>query len=108
MKTRNGIYYDLNHSKYKITVDGLTFVFSSQLHLKKFTERQQPNRLTINKSLSKRFNICVEFNALADVVLYKKIETRGFLIIDNEGKKLCQNSIKCGGVKVIPLNSSAL
>lgn len=100
MKTRNGVCYDLNVSDYKMTVDNLTFVFSSKLHMTNFTKKYKENRDIINYSLSRRFNLPVNVDELADVVLYKKIETRGFLIMTNEGNKLCQKSLKCGGLKV--------
>lgn len=103
MRTRNGVYYDLNKSIYKHTCNGLTFIFSSRLHLNKFIDRQKEHRKAINASLSNRFNIMVDFPLLADIVLYRKIETRGFLVIDKEGNKLCQRHLKCGGESVTPI-----
>ena len=97
MITRNGVCYDLNISSYRHTVDGLTFVFSSQLHLDKFKKKVKENRDVINYSLTRRFNLKVDVAQLADVVLYRKIETRGFLIITGEGQELCQKSIKYVG-----------
>ena len=106
MITRNGVCYDFNLSHYRATVDGTTFVFSSQLHMDKFLNKLKENRETINRSLSNRFNVHVDVSALADVVLYKKIETRGFLIV-TEDKELWQNkSLKYVGGKVTPLNSN--
>ena len=84
VKTRNGIIYDLNESDYRHTENGLTFVFSSQLYLDKFINKIQENRKYINNSLSKRFDVKVDVSALADVVLYGKIEKRGYLIVTNE------------------------
>lgn len=90
MKSRKGIYYNLKLSEYRHEVDGLTFVFSSQLHLDKFKERLKENRDIINYSLSRRFNIPVSVNQLADIVLYKRTETRGFFVMTNEGIEICQ------------------
>ena len=107
MITRNGVCYDFNISEYRHTVNGLTFVFSSQLHLDKFKSKLRENRDIVNYSLSKRFNIHTDVSQLADVVLYRKIETRGFLIVTHEVKKLWQNNaIKYVGGKAIPLNSN--
>ena len=107
MITRNGICYDFSLSEYRTTVNNLTFVFSSQLHLDKFKQRLKENRETINRSLTKRFDYCVDVTALADIVLYKKIETRGFLIVTNEGKELWQKSnIRYGGGKATELISN--
>lgn len=88
MRTRNGIYYDLAKSNYKYSDNGLTFVFSSRLHLDKFTRKVKENRQRINLSLTKRFNIDIDVSTLADIILYKKVETRGFLIVCNEGFEL--------------------
>lgn len=101
MISRNGVVYDLNVSSYRHTVGGLTYVFSSKLHLDKFKKKLKENRDIINYSLTKRFNITVDVSQLADVVLYRKIETRGFLIVTGEGNELCQNNITYGGGEVI-------
>lgn len=101
MISRRGVVYDLTISPYRCTVDGLTFVFTSQLHLDKFKHKVKENRDIINYSLSKRFNINVDVSQLADVVLYRKIETRGFLIVTDEGKEICQNRITYVGGEVI-------
>ena len=104
MLTRNGVCYDFKLSQYRATIDGTTFVFSSQLHMDKFVNKLKENRDTINRSLSNRFNSHVDVSALADVVLYKKIETRGFLIV-TEDKELWQNkNLKYVGGTVTPLN----
>lgn len=100
MITRNGVCYDLNISSYRYKDGNLTYVFSSQLHLDKFKKKLKENRDIINYSLTKRFNIHVDVSELADVVLYRKVETRGFLIVTSEGKELCQKSLKYVGGKV--------
>lgn len=103
MISRNGVCYDLNISSYRFTTGNLTFVFSSQLHLDKFKKKYKENRDIVNYSLTKRFNATVDVSELADVVLYRKIETRGFLIVTSEGKTLCQKNTKFIGGKMIPL-----
>lgn len=100
MISRNGVCYDLNISSYRYRVDNLTYVFSSKLHLEKFKTKFKENRDIINRSLSNRFNVDVDVSQLADIVLYRKIETRGFLIVTVEGKELCQNNITYGGGEV--------
>lgn len=101
MISRNGVVYDLNVSPYRYTVDGLTYVFSSKLHLSKYKKKYRENRDIINYSLTRRFNMPVDVSQLADIVLYRKIETRGFLIVTVEGNELCQNNITYGGGVVI-------
>lgn len=101
MKSRNGIYYNLENSEYRHTVDGVTYVFSSKLHRDNFINRLEENRESINSSLSNRFNFAVEVNRIADCVLYRKIEKRGFLIVTNEGSIWQNNHLKCDGVKLM-------
>lgn len=107
MFTRNGVCYDLQKSTYRTTVNGLTFVFSSRLHLDKFKKKLHENRDIINYSLTRRFNVTVDVSQLADIVLYKKIETRGFLIVTNEGTELWLENLICGGVKAMQKSYNA-
>jgi hypothetical protein len=104
MKTRNGIYYDLTLSSYiyKLRDTGLTFVFSSDLHLTKFEEQYKKHRNDFNLKLKSRFRLNVNFTTFADIVLYKKIETRGFLILIEGGQKLCQENLKLVGERATP------
>lgn len=106
MYSRNGVCYDLPKSAYRLTVNGLTYVFSSQLHLDKFKNKYRENRDIVNYSLSKRFNINVDVSQLADIVLYRKIETRGFLIVNNEGTNLWHENLRFVGGKVTHRNSN--
>ena len=101
MISRNGVVYDLTLSSYKHKEGNLSYVFSSKLHLDKFKKKLKENRDIVNYSLSKRFNMQVDVSQLADIVLYRKIETRGFLIVTGEGKEICQNNITYGGGEVI-------
>lgn len=104
MITRNGVCYDLQMSPYRYTKNGLTFVFSSQTHLDKFKMKYKENRDIVNYSLTKRFKINVDVSQIADIVLYRKVETRGFLIVTAEGKTLCQKSLVYNGGKVTTQN----
>ena len=67
----------------------------------------EENRDILNYSLTRRFNIHVDIKELADVVLYRKIETRGFLIVTSEGIELCQKRITYGGGQVMPQSSKS-
>lgn len=104
MITRNGVCYDLQMSPYRYTKNGLTFVFSSQTHLDKFKTKYKENRDIVNYSLTKRFKINVNVSQIADIVLYRKVETRGFLIVTAEGKTLCQKDLTFSGGKVTTQN----
>lgn len=98
--TRAGVYYDLEKSHHRLRLGDYCFVFSSQLHLDKFKAQQEAHRKKINNSLTKRFNVNVNVSLLADIVLYKRIETRGFLIVSKEGNFTCASNITCESGKV--------
>lgn len=93
------ICYDLRKTPYKATEKGYTFCFSSQKHLEKFLFQLIENRKTINKSLSKRFGFDIELNTLADIVLYRRIETRGFLLYNENGVKITWQKLLINGAK---------
>lgn len=83
------IEYNLDISPYKtITITNWQFVFSSQNHLEKFHKRLITEETRIINSLSKRFGFkiksCIN---IASVNIYKQIEQRGFLIINDKGVK---------------------
>jgi hypothetical protein len=84
----------------------IIFCFSSKNHKEKFLEQYLQNRHNINTSLSKRFKFTITVNTLADIALYKQIETRGFLIKNIEGEKLCKESILLNGGKVMKKDST--
>lgn len=98
MITKNGICYNLQKSPYKTECENVTFVFSSELHKTKFEKQRKAHRKKINESLTKRFGISVDVSLLADVVLYKRIETRGFLLESKEGNFECVNDITCASM----------
>ena len=98
MVTRNGIAYKLELSPYKVTVESVTYMFSSINHLDKFMEKLNENRDTISYSLSKRFGVSVNLTILSDIVLYSKVETRGFLISHKGVPYSCKKDIILSGV----------
>ena len=94
------IEYNLMKSPYIVTRGRLTFVFSSKNHAEKFEQKEDAECKTMEKSLSKRFNLHFACNDLASVKLYQKIELRGFLIIcNNDAEKIyCDSTEKIGFV----------
>jgi hypothetical protein len=104
MRTRNGIYYDLTKSSYKYRIPDLpvTLVFSSDLHKLKFIENYQQNRQEQNLKFKARYRLECDLKLLHDMALYRKIETRGFLVINEGGQKLCQENLILNGERVMP------
>lgn len=79
-KTRRGVYYELNETEYRYTLRNVTYYFSSKNHLEKFKERFDEENQSINYMFKRRYGIKFNFDILSDLLLYKKVETRGFLI----------------------------
>lgn len=104
MRTRNGIYYDLSKSTYRFKVPdtNITFVFSSDLHMIKFEDQFKENRNDFNVKQKARYRIDITMKVLPDILLYKKIETRGFLMVNEGGQVLCQENLKLIGEKATP------
>jgi YHS domain-containing protein len=100
MVSRRGIYYDLTNSIHRTTINQITYVFSSKNHLLKFKDKHIKNRYDLSASLSNRFGILIDVTLLADIVLYTKVETRGFLIITENGVNLCKENLVCNGEKL--------
>lgn len=100
--TKNGICYDLKESPYFCSVGFYKFFFSSPAHLVKFRKELEANRDWLNDSMTRRFKFEMQMDLLADFSLYRKIETRGFLII-NESTGVayeCPKSIEFHGMKI--------
>lgn len=101
MLTRSKVAYNLGISPHKYTIqymnDEVTFVFSSDLYRRKFSERLLDNRATINLSLTNRFGYNCSLDLLCDLKLYSMIEKRGFLVIVNNEEIICQENITLGG-----------
>lgn len=102
---RTGVYYDLKESTHLERIDyvntTIIYVFSSELYRSKFAEKVKSNRETINNSLTKRFDLKVNVNMLADIVLYKKIEKRGFYLLINGESVECQSNIVLDGLRMM-------
>lgn len=102
MITKNGICYDLSRSPYVCSVANWTYYFSSPSHMNKFKSNISSNRDWLNDSMSRRFKFTMSLDLLADLSLYRKIETRGFMII-NESTGVayeCPESIEFHGIKI--------
>ena len=101
MLTVRGIAYDLDLSPYKSEIiynqEKITFKFSSKMYESKFNDKLVENRNKISTSLSNRFGFNISNDLLSDIILYSKIEKRGFLIISEKEKYRCLNNIKLDG-----------
>lgn len=103
--SRRGIVYDLTVSNYFVCLDyevtTIKYVFSSTKYATKFIEQYNDNRKKINESLSNRFGFKIENDMLSDLVLYSKIEKRGFLLNINGDSVQCLEHIILDGKNLI-------
>ena len=79
--TRRGIYYDLAASPYKVRHMGFIFKFSSKLHFQKFRERLPQFEDEFSRRMFARWGLRIGKSAIPSLILYREIETRGFMMI---------------------------
>ena len=103
--SRGGICYNLEVTPFfiKNKYEGyeVIFNFSSDFYKNKFKTQIDKHREKINESLSKRFGLLYINPILADIVLYSKVETRGFYLLINNKEFKCLSNIKLSGVNQI-------
>ena len=93
--TRDGVEHDLKISPYKLSLEGFTFVFSSQFYLNKFQNECLDFIKSLSDKMTSRYKIFTDCTVFALFVLYMKIEKRGFLIIDKYGKHIKHGDLEC-------------
>lgn len=101
--TRRGICYNLNISPYTVKVEDYIYYFSSKLHKDKFISRMEKHREECINALHKKWMYNVNLNGLYDLVLYERIETRGFKVT-YKGMDICRNIVTFGGEIQTPKN----
>ena len=106
--TRDGIEINLRKSPYRVTVGDNTFVFSSALYAKKFSERLEERKQQLARSLSYHYKINMELPGVAEIALYQQIEKRGFYIIMKGGIAECPEQVKLSGAKLTLKKSAEL
>lgn len=82
MKTKNGIYNNLDESEYKIEIENFIFYFSSKMYLEKFIKGKEEYIKEESLKINNKYNVESRFNIMLLLSLYKKIEKRGFKIFD--------------------------
>lgn len=83
--TKGGVYYDLDESNFEFSIktatgDMITFVFSSISHLNKFKEQIVDYIYMFNANLSRKYGISPHMRGYPAIMLYSRIETRGFKV----------------------------
>jgi hypothetical protein len=101
MLTRDGVCYNLQVSPFIYKTKDITFLFSSRNHMEKFKKSINDFRNITNEKLSKRYGFDIVNNTLADITLYMKIESRGFLLRLESGEFVCKENLTLNGENVI-------
>ena len=84
------IYNDINESIYTFNYDDLTFYFSSQFYQEKFTREYSQFLKDEIMKLKIKFKCNIYCDEMILLLLYKKIEKRGFKVL-YKGKELNEN-----------------
>lgn len=84
MLTKNGIELDLRKSHYIYIFKNYIFYFSSELYLKKFKEGLLNFIFLENTKISNKYKIKIDLSDYLSVSFYKKIEKRGFRVIEKD------------------------
>lgn len=78
------IYNDLNESTYIFEYEKLKFYFSSQFYMEKFIRNYEIFLKSETNKLKVKYRCDVSFDYLILLLLYKKIEKRGFKVKLND------------------------
>lgn len=86
------VYNNLAESPYKFEYGKLTFIFSSNFYKEKFIKEFQQFVHNETLKLKVKFKCNILCDEMAMLLLYKKIEKRGFMVLYEE-KELNENYI---------------
>ena len=93
MLTEGGICLNLNESEYKLSIEGLTFYFSSKVYLEKFKNKVKEFISLETAKIYVRYKINLNLDIYFMIALYIRIEKRGFRIYDEINKKEITKSV---------------
>lgn len=94
MLTKRGIELNINESKYIFVVDNLMLYFSSNFNKERFISNYNSYIDEETIKLENRYKINIDIKNLLVISFYKKIEKRGFYIVDiNSKHEIKENAI---------------
>lgn len=85
MKTK--VYLDLDKTKYKTMYKGLIFCFSSEFYMNKFEKDNEEYIKSESLKIFCKYKISINLELYLAISFYKKIEKRGFKVIDDINKE---------------------
>jgi hypothetical protein len=92
--TKRGVCYNLHETPFQVTIDNLTYMFSSAYRMQKFKESYLNRRKEIVSFMTKKFGIDIDVSCLCDLICYSEIENRGFTVRNESGVYLCEKEIR--------------
>lgn len=84
MKSKRGIYYNLESSEYEYKIDNFTFVFSSLFYLNLFKNNLDEELIYEQDKLTNKLKFNINLKDLILLKRYIAIEKRGFLVYYND------------------------
>lgn len=94
MLTKRGIELNIKESKYIFVVDGLMLYFSSNFNKERFISNYNTYLDEENIKLENKYKVNIDLKRLLIVSFYKKIEKRGFYIVDiNSRQEIKEDTI---------------
>lgn len=94
MLTKRGIELNIKESKYIFVVDGLMLYFSSNFNKERFISNYNAYLDEENIKLENKYKVNIDLKRLLIVSFYKKIEKRGFYIVDiNSRQEIKEDTI---------------
>ena len=93
MKTKRGVYQDISESDYFYDLDGVRYYFSSEFNLNRYKDRVQDYVNNEIIKLKYRFKVNCSFDLYFQLAFYKKIEKRGFKVVElSNNRKLSKET----------------
>lgn len=83
MKTYRGIELDIKQSDYRYTINNYTFYFSSEFYMNNFKNNIELFIEIEGAKIKNKYKVYIDLNNYLAFVFYKKIEKRGFYVINN-------------------------
>lgn len=87
MLTKRGIELNIKESKYIFIVDNLMLYFSSNFNKERFISNYNVYVLEESIKLENKYKLNMDIKNLLVISYYKKIEKRGFYIVDTNSKQ---------------------
>lgn len=94
MLTRRGIELNIKESKFTYDIEDMRLFFSSTYNLERFISNINEFIDIETLKLRNKYHLNISFKKILIIVLYKRIEKRGFYIVNtNTGREIKENTM---------------